>query len=346
MSHKAFRKIINGKQADLYTLKNAGGMVCEITNFGGRIVRLFVPDKLGNFEDVVLGYNSIDEYLNSKETYFGAIIGRVGNRIDKASFKIGNKVYTLSPNDGENQIHGGAEGFHKQVWSANHHSDTELELRYVSKDGEGNYPGNLEVKVVYTLTDLNTLQITYTATTDKVTPVNLTNHTYFNLKGAGKGSIEDHLLQIHASYYTPIGKGFIPTGIITPVENTPFDFRVPALLRDRLAAQDDQLKLGLGFDHNFVLDGTGMRLAAKIEEPESGRILEVKTNEPGMQFYSGNFLDGTSIGKGKVAYGHRSAFCFETQHFPDSPNQSSFPSILLQPDEVYHSICMYCFRTD
>lgn len=341
-----FYSVIDNKQVDLFTLKNKNGLVTQITNYGGRVVNLWIPDNNGNFEDIVLGYETLDSYLQSGEIYFGALIGRYGNRIANGQFKLKDSTYTLATNNGKNHLHGGNTGFCNVVWDAQQISDSELALSYISKDGEEGYPGNLNVKVIYELTDNDELKITYTATTDKATPVNLTHHSFFNLCGAGKGSINDHLLQINASNYTPVDEGLIPTGEIADVTNTPFDFRIPTAIGSRVNDDNKQLKYGMGYDHNFVLDGSGMQVAAVVKEPLSGRVMEVITNEPGLQFYGGNFLKGKEIGKGNLPYEHRTAFCLESQHFPDSPNHEAFPTTILNPGETYTSTCIYKFSVD
>lgn len=338
-----FTRVINNKKVELFTLKNKHGLTAQITNYGGRIVSFWVPDKNGNFDDIVLGYEALEQYLKPKGRYFGALIGRYANRIAKGRFTLNNSVYALTINNGANHLHGGKMGFHNVVWNANQLSDSELKLEYLSKDGEEGYSGNLNVTVIYKLTDSNELEINYTATTDKTTHINLSQHSFFNLCGAGKGSINDHLLQINASYYTPINEESIPTGKLEEVKNTPFDFTALKPIGKDIEAHNQQLKLGSGYDHNFVLDGTGLRVAAKVIEPKSGRIMEVITDEPGLQFYGGNFLGGKNSGKGNLPYEFRTAFCLETQHFPDSPNQISFPSTLLHPDEEYKSTCIYKF---
>jgi len=340
---KNFEKEINGKQTKLFTLENSNGMVCQITNYGGKIINLWVPDKNGNYGDVVLGYDSIEGYLNSGEIYFGALVGRYGNRIANGKFSIDDTEYVLATNNGDNHLHGGDTGFNAVVWDTEQRSDTELELSYLSADGEEGYPGNLKIKVTYLLTNDNSLKITYSASTDKKTHVNLTSHSFFNLHGAGKGTINDHLLQINASNYTPIIKGLIPTGEIAPVKNTPFDFTDPSAIGARVNEEDEQLSLGFGYDHNFVLDGKGLRVAARVVEPNSGRVMEVITDEPGLQLYGGNFLDGKDIGKGDLPYKYRTAFCLESQHFPDTPNQPNFPTTILEPGESYSSTCIYKF---
>tara|TARA_R110002033_G_C3896973_1_gene239659 strand:- start:9610 stop:10746 length:1137 start_codon:yes stop_codon:yes gene_type:complete len=341
-----FEKEINDKKVMLYTLKNSLGMVTEITNFGGKVVSLWMPDRLGNFEDIVLGYSNIDDYLTSKEKYFGALIGRYGNRIAKGKFSLEGREYNLAKNNGENHLHGGNKGYDAVVWDAKQIDDQTLELRYVSKNMEEGYPGTLTIKVVYQLTDANELKIEYWATTDAPTIVNLTHHSFFNLKGAGNGTINDHLLQINAAYYTPVDRGLIPTGEITTVEGSPFDFLYPTAIGKRLEFKNEQLVYGLGYDHNFVLNqsSNGLNFAAKILEPISGRVMEVYTNEPGLQFYGGNFLDGSIFGKEGKVYKNRTAFCLETQHFPDSPNKKNFPSTRLDPGNEYYSTCIYKFR--
>ena len=343
LSRKNFETVINGKKIDLYTLKNINGLVTQITNYGGRVVSLWVPDKSGNFEDIVLGYETIEGYLESNEIYFGALIGRYGNRIANGKFTLNDSTYTLAKNNGDNHLHGGKIGFNNVVWDARKISDNELELIYRSEDGEEGYPGRLDVVVVYKLTDNNELEINYTANTNKTTHINLTHHSFFNLHGAGKGSINDHVLQINAEFYTPIEAGLIPTGEIANVKGTPFDFIEPKLIGEHVNDDDQQLKYGFGYDHNFVLYGSGLKLAAVVIEPNSGRKMEVITSEPGLQFYGGNFLDGRDFGKRNLPYNYRAAFCLEAQHFPDSPNQNHFPSTILNVGEHYKSICIYKF---
>ncbi|MCO6477729.1 MAG: galactose mutarotase [Phaeodactylibacter sp.] len=333
--------------AKLYTLKNENGMEVVITNYGGIITRLLAPDKDGEFTDVVLGFDNLEDYQKD-HPYFGAIIGRYGNRIAKGKFTIDGQEYTLAANNGPNALHGGPTGFHKRLWEA---KETEregyvgLELSRVSEDMEEGYPGNLSATVRYLLNNDNELLIEYEATADEPTIVNLTNHTYFNLKGAGKEDILGHILMVDADYFTPVDSTLIPTGELRPVEGTPFDFNTPTPIGERINAEDEQLTFGLGYDHNFVLDreGPGLELAATVREPTTGRFLEVLTTEPGLQFYSGNFLDGTNIGKYAVQYDYRSGFCLETQHYPDSPNQPDFPSTVLRPGETYASRTVYRF---
>jgi aldose 1-epimerase len=352
MQKQAFGKTPDGQPVDLYTLTNKNGMEATITNYGGTVVSLKVPDHQGKFDDVVLGYDKITDYAEGK-SYFGAIIGRYGNRIAHGKFAIGSSTYTLAKNNGENTLHGGNIGFNKRVWSAKEVSGPAgpaLELTYLSKDMEEGFPGNLSVKVVYTLTDQNSLKIDYSATTDKETVVNLTNHSYFNLAGQGSGDILQHRLLLHAEKFTPVDAGLIPTGELRPVKGTPFDFSTPTAIGVRIDQVEEQIKLGMGYDHNFVLtrgikNGT-LALAAVVHEPKTGRVLEVWTTEPGVQFYTGNFLDGTGTGKGGKPYGRRTAFCLETQHFPDSPNHPAFPSTLLKPGAQYHTTTVYKFSAE
>ena len=335
----------NGEEVSLYTLKNSNGLVTQITNFGGRVVNLWVPDKDGKFDDIVTGYNTLDEYLNSSQLYFGALIGRYGNRIADGQFELNDTVYELVQNNNENHLHGGIHGFNNVVWKANQTDGQTLVLNYTSPHMEEGYPGTLEVKVQYRLTDDNELRIEYWAATDRPTHVNLTHHSFFNLKGVENGTINDHILQINADYYTPVDAGLIPTGEIAPVEGTPMDFRAPVEIGARVDENFQQLQYGGGYDHNWVLTPSEQEVsfAARVVEPKSGRVMEVYTNEPGLQFYGGNFLDGTETGKYGETYDHRTSFCLETQHFPDSPNQENFPSTRLDPGEEYYSICVYKF---
>jgi len=345
---KSFGKTPDGQPLDLYVLTAKGGAEASITNYGGAVVSLKVPDRNGKLADVVLGYDNADGYVNDK-SFFGALVGRYGNRIGHAQFVLDGKTYTLAKNNGENSLHGGIKGFNKAVWTAKiipAKDGQSLELSYLSKDGEEGFPGNLKVSVIYTLTDSNALRITYSATSDKKTVVNLTNHSYFNLAGQGSGDILGHLLIIQADKFTPVDAGLIPTGEFRDVAGTPFDFRKELAIGARIDQDEEQLKLGGGYDHNFVLQRSNdpeESLAARVLEPVSGRILEVWTTEPGVQFYTGNFLDGKTIGKGGVTYPRRSAFCLETQHFPDSPNQPKFPSAVLNAGERYRTITTYKF---
>ena len=344
----AFGGEFNGKRVELFTLRNANGVVTQITNYGGRVVNLFVPDRDGNFEDIVLGYSDLNGFLNSNEVYYGTLIGRFGNRIAKGQFTLNDEMYELATNNGPNHLHGGPGGFHNVVWDAVQQDDRTLLLSYLSVDGEEGYPGNLQVNVTYELTDDNELKIQYWATTDKPTHVNLTHHSFFNLKGAGEGDVNDHLMQINASYFTPVDEGLIPTGEIRPVEGTPFDFRKLTSIGERIDQDDQQLIYGLGYDHNWILvEATeGLTFAAKVVEPASGRTMEVYTNEPAIQFYGGNFLNGSDIGKYGKVYAYRGALCLETQHYPDSPNQPAFPSTVLNPGEEYYSVCVYKFGVE
>ncbi len=338
---QAFGKLPDGTPVDIYTLSNAQGMQARIMTYGGAVVSLTAPDRAGRYADVVLGMDNLEGYLKPVP-YFGALIGRYGNRIGHAQFQLDGKTYHLPKNDGENTLHGGTRGFDKRVWTARE-TEGGLELAYVSADGEEGFPGKLTAKVVYRVTAANELRIEYTATTDKDTVVNLTNHTYFNLAGQGEGDILGHEVTIHASRFTPVDQGLIPTGELRPVEGTPFDFRRAAAIGTRVAAKDQQIEYGKGIDHNWVLDGSGMRVAAEVYEPKTGRAMQVLTDQPGLQFYSGNFLDGTIRGKGGKVYGHRSAFCMETQHFPDSPNKPEFPTTELRPGQTYHTVTVYRF---
>jgi aldose 1-epimerase len=351
---KSFGKTPDGQAVDLYVLTNKNGAEASITNFGGALVTLKMPNRNGKFADVVLGYDNADGYVADK-SFFGALVGRYGNRIGHAQFVLDGKTYTLAKNNGENTLHGGIKGFNKAVWTAKVISakgGQSLELSYLSKDGEEGFPGNLKVTVVYTLTDGNALKIEYSATTDKKTVVNLTNHAYFNLAGQGSGDILSHQLMLNADKFTPVDSGLIPTGELRDVTGTPFDFRKPTAIGARIDQADEQLKLGGGYDHNFVLrmpkdiGEFGESLAARVVEPTTGRVMEVWTTEPGIQFYTGNFLDGKTIGKGGATYPKRNAFCLETQHFPDSPNQPNFPSVVLSPGERYHTVTTYKFSVE
>jgi len=342
-----FEKTINNQEVKLYNLKNSNGLVAQITNLGGRVVSLFVPDKQGNFADVSLGFKTAQEYMDASVGFYGAVIGRYGNRIAKGMFVIEEDTFKLAINNNPNALHGGPTGFYKRVWDASQISDNKLELHYVSKDMEEGYPGKLDVKVVYELTDKNELKIEYFASTDKATYVNLTNHTYFNLAGEGNGSINNQLLYLNANSFTPVDSTLIPTGKLTSVEGTPMDFRTPQVIGSRVNDAYQQLKFGNGYDHNWVLNSTkeGLVHAATVTEPVSGRVMEVYTNEPGIQFYGGNFMAGIDMGKYGKTFKFREALCLETQHFPDSPNQPNFPSTLLNPGEQYHSVCIYQFKT-
>ena len=349
MQKQAFGKTQDGQAVDLYTLTNKNGMQVAITNFGGTIVSIKVPDKDGKLADVVLGYDDVSGYETGK-AFLGATIGRYGNRIAGGKFALDGKTYTLPKNDGPNTLHGGLKGFNARVWTAKDASGPNgeaLQLTYLSKDGEEGFPGNLSVKVVFTLANTNALKIDYSATTDKDTVVNLTNHSYFNLHGQGEGDILGTELTIHASRFTPVDSTLIPTGELKSVKGTPFDFTKSTAIGARINEDNEQLKFAKGYDDNWVLDGwkPGMlHLAAQAYDPKSGRVLEVSTTEPGLQFYTGNFLDGIHGKDGKV-YNFRYAFCLETQHFPDSPNHANFPSTELKPGQKYHSTTLFKFST-
>jgi len=342
----AFQGEQDGKKVELFTLKNANGMVAQITNFGGRVVTLWAADKNGKFEDVVLGYPTFKAYQEASESYFGTLIGRYGNRIGNAQFILNDSLYKLAANNGPNSLHGGIKGYNDVVWDAVQNDESTLFLSYLSPDGEEGFPGNLQVNVTYELTDDNELKVEYKATTDKSTPVNLTQHSYFNLKGAGNGDILDHVLQINAAFYTPADSTLIPTGELAPVDGTPLDFRTPVAIGARINEDHPQLKTGKGYDHNWVLatpSDTALTFAARVTEPASGRTMEVYTNEPGVQFYCGNFMTGKEVGKNNKVYPFRGGFCLETQHFPDSPNKPQFPSVILNPGQEYYSVCVYKF---
>lgn len=342
--NKAFSDTVDGKQVGVFILKNEKGMEVHITNYGATIVKMMVPDKDGIPGDIVLGYDNLDGYYNGK-SYFGTVVGRYANRIANGAFSLDGKQYLLAKNNGPNSLHGGIKGFDKVVWDGKQDGNT-LTLTYTSKDGEEGYPGNLKVTVTYKLRqEHNALQVDYQAVTDKETVLNLSNHTYFNLEGQGKGNILDHEIMINASAFTPVDSTLIPTGEIKKVAGTPFDFtsaqKIGAKIND---PTDQQIRYGLGYDHNFVLDGKSgeLNIAARVAAPVSGRVLEVSTSEPGVQFYTGNFLDSSEQGKGGI-YGFRTGFCLETQHFPNSPNQPSFPSAVLKPGEKFFSRTIFDF---
>jgi|SRR5579871_4922973 len=347
---QVFGKTADGREADLYTLKNAKGMEVAISTYGATIVRIKVPDRQGKTEDVALGYDSLEGYVHDK-AYFGATVGRYANRIAHGKFTLDGHVYMLPKNNGDNTLHGGTVGFNKHIWTAKDVSTPAapaLQMSYLSKNGEEGFPGNLSVEVRFTLNNDNSLKIEYAATSDKDTVVNLTNHSYFNLAGQGHGDILGQEVQLHASRFTPIDANLIPTGEIASVKDTPLDFSKSTAIGARINADYEQLKLAHGYDHNFVLDGNPMRkevLAARAFDPGSGRVLEVFTTQPGIQLYSGNFLDGTVAGKGGVKYPRRSGFCLETQHFPDSPNHPKFPTTELKAGRWFRSTTTYKFST-
>jgi aldose 1-epimerase len=338
----------DGRKVDLYTLTNMQGAEVKIATYGGIIVSLKVPDRQGQLDDVVLGSDKLEGYFKAPTVYMGALVGRYANRIARGRFTLGGKEYTLATNNGENHLHGGNKGFDKVVWNArplNTKAGPALELRYLSRDGEEGYPGNLSVRVLYTLTDKNELRIDYTASTDKETVINLTVHPYFNLAGQGNGDILNHQLLINADRFTPTDAKAIPTGELRSVKGTPFDFTKLTAIGARINETDEQLKFGNGYDHNFVLNGRmGMlRQAARVYEPTSGRVMEVWTTEPGVQLYTGNYLDSTIQAKGGKTYNQRYGFCLETQHFPDSPNKPDFPSTILRKGARYQTSTIYRF---
>lgn len=348
ITKKAFGKTADGKAVDIYTLTNSSGVEAKIMTYGGAVVSLNVPDKNGKLADVVLGFDSIADY-EAHRSFFGALIGRYANRIAKGKFSLGGKQYSLAINNGENHLHGGIKGYNRVVWMAKPSTDAagaNLELTYLSPDGEEGYPGTLNVKVTYTLTEKNELKIVYSATTDKDTVVNLTNHSYFNLAGAGSGDILSHRMMLNADRFTPTDSGSIPIGELRKVKGTPFDFTKPTAIGARINQDDEQLKFGSGYDHNFVLNkktAGELSLAATVYEPASGRVMEVFTTEPGVQFYSGNYLDGAIKGKNGQEYPRRSAFCLEAQHFPDSPNKPQFPTTELKKGQKYSQTTIYKF---
>lgn len=347
LDKKSFEDTVDGKATDLYVLKNNTGACAAITNYGGRIVSLIIPDKNGKPTDVAVGFKTLKEYEGPADAYYGALIGRVGNRIAKGKFSLDGKTYSLFINNGPNSLHGGKKGFQAVVWDATQPNDTTLTLSYISKDGEEGYPGNLTVHVTYTLGIDNSLKINYAATTDKKTVVNLTNHTYFNLNGEGSGTILNHLVQINADRYTPVDATLIPTGKLDPVAGTPFDFTKPTAIGARIDTIGNvQMKNAGGYDHNFVLNdaGTSLHQAAEVTGDQSGIVMDVFTTEPGLQFYIGNFMAGKYHFKSGAADNYRTAFCMETQHFPDAPNQKTFPSIVLGPGQQYNTMTVYKFR--
>lgn len=344
-STKNFQTTIDGKQTNLYVLKN-GNMQVAVTDYGARIVSIIVPDKNGNPTDVSVGYDAVQPYSEGGDTYFGAIVGRYGNRIAKGRFKLDGKEYTLATNNGVNHLHGGNKGFSRVVWDAQQQNDSTLVLNYISKDGEEGYPGNLNVKITYTVLNSNKIEINYEATTDKNTVLNLTNHTYFNLNGQGSGTINNHLVMINADKYTPVDSTLIPTGKFEPVKGTPFDFMKQTAIGVRVNdSANQQIKFGKGYDHNFVLNTKGSinEKAAEVVGNQSGIIMDVYTMQPGLQFYGGNFMDGSHTIKNGKKDDYRTAFCMETQHYPDSPNQPNFPSTELKPGQQYKTSTVYAF---
>lgn len=346
LNPKDFEKTIDGKAAQLFTLENKSGTKALITNYGGRLVSLFVQDKDGNLVDVVAGFDNITGFQESKEPYYGATIGRVANRIAKGKFNLDGNAYTVFTNDGPNALHGGKKGFQDVVWDAKQVNGQTLELQYLSKDMEEGFPGNLTVKVTYELQDDNGLKISYHATTDKNTVVNLTNHAFFNLNGEASGSILGHSVQIKADQYTPVDKTLIPTGKIEDVAGTPLDFNKAETIGARIEDKHEQMVFGAGYDHNYVLRAHGADdVVATVAGDKSGIVMEISTAEPGLQFYSGNFMKSLNTMKGGHKDDYRTAFAMETQHFPDAPNQPSFPSITLKPGETYQTVSTYKFST-
>ena len=352
VEEKIFGKLSDGREVNVYTLKNANGMEIKIINYGATVVSLTAPDKSGKYEDVVLGYDNLEGYVNDK-SYFGTIVGRYGNRIGKGKFKLDGKEYQLSINDGENQLHGGIEGFNKKVWgvvkteAVDSVGSASITLRYISKDGEEGFPGTVELNVKYTLTKDNELSINYSATTDKKTILNPTHHSYFNLSGDMLKTILDNEVMIDADYFTPVDKELITMGVFTEVANTPMDFRVPKKVGKEVDVDYEQLKFADGYDHNWVLNKHEEKLAkfATVYEPTSGRLMEVSTDQPGVQFYCGNFLNGTVMGKNGDMYAKRSGLCLEAQLYPDSPNKPEWPSPILEPGKVYSQTTVYKFST-
>ncbi len=350
ITSKPFGTTTNGVKAELFTLTNAKGASATISTYGGIVTKLMMPDRSGKLEDVVLGFDKLSSY-EKKSPYFGALIGRYGNRIAKGEFKLDGETYHLATNDHGQALHGGLKGFDKVVWQATPIETKQgpsLKLTYTSKDGEEGYPGTLSVTATYTLTNKNELKLEFTATTDKDTIANLTHHSYFNLAGQGNGDILNHLMTIKASKFTPINKVLITTGELAPVKGTPFDFRKATAIGARINQENEQLKFAGGYDHNWVASKPAGHLGvvAKVEEPKSGRVMEVLSTEPGVQFYSGNFLDGTLVGKEGKVYPFRSGLCLEPQHYPDTPNHPNFPSVELKPGQVYKNTIIYRFSTE
>ncbi len=346
MTAQVFGRLPDSREALQYTLTNSAGLSAQVVNYGAAVTSLKVPDRTGKMDDVVLGYDSLQGYVDGT-SYFGAIVGRYGNRIGKGQFTLDGKQYQLTINDGENHLHGGRIGFNKVLWQSRQLSPLSVELQYVSKDGEEGYPGAVTLKVVYTVTEKNELRIDYEGTADRPTILNPTQHSYFNLSGSFANSILDHVLTIEADRFTPVDKGLIPTGQLVEVANTPLDFRTPFAIGARINDSFEQLAFGKGYDHNWVLRGDPgqVRKAVELYEPKSGRLMTVFTDQPGMQFYSGNFLDGSAKGKNGIAYQQRTGLCLEAQAYPDTPNKPHFPSAALRPGQVYRQTTIYQFST-
>lgn len=344
---KKFETTVDSKNVNLYTLKSGNGLYMQVTNFGGRVVSLWCPDKKGDYADVVLGHKSIQEYTQYEgERFIGCVVGRYANRIANGQFTIDGATYNVPKNNNGQSLHGGLKGLDMVVWNVDEVKDNEIKLSYTSLDGEEGYPGTLKIQMTYTLTEDNEFKITYNAVTDKPTVVNLSHHGFFNLKGEGSGTINDHILQINADSITPVNEVLIPTGKLMGVEGTPFDFNKPTAIGERVNEENEQLKFGKGYDHNWVLNRKtkdGLELAASVYEPTSGRVMEVWTDQPGIQFYGGNFFEGKGEGKTGATFNYREAIALETQKFPDSPNQPAFPSVRLNPGEHYKHTCIYKF---
>jgi aldose 1-epimerase len=344
-----FQTKIDGKSTNLFTLKNKNGVVVQITNYGARVVSLWVPDRKGNFQDVVWGFETIEEYLKSTDIYCSPIVGRFGNRIDNGKFQLNGTQYQLTINNNENHLHGGTNGFYSKVWDAKSvkiEGNEALELTYFSKDGEEGYPGNLTIKVTYILTKDNGLKLIYSATTDKTTIINPTSHCYFNLSGTSKNTILDHILFINAQKFTPTNEGLIPTGELRNLKDTPLDFNTPTAIGARIDSKYEQLVFGKGYDHNYIINkpmGSYEKIAT-IYSPESGVSMIVSSDQPGVQFYSGNFMKGNLLGKRGDDHNYRTGFALETQNFPDAPNHSNFPSAVLEPQHTYTQTTTYTFK--
>ncbi|WP_101689182.1 aldose epimerase family protein [Dysgonomonas massiliensis] len=345
-----FKTTIDGKDVSLYTLESGNGLTMQVTNYGGRIASLWVPDKNGVREDVVFGFETIDKYINNEgERYLGPVIGRFGNRIAKAKFELDGVEYQLPANDNGNCLHGGLKGFDSQVWNVDSVATNLIVLSYVSPDGDEGFPGEVKVKMTYELSKNNELIIKYSATTDKPTHINLTNHSQFNLKGAGNGTILDHVMTVNASKFTPVDSLLIPTGELASLDGSPLDFRQPTVIGERIDADNDQLKIGKGYDHNWVVDKktvSDVEYVATVMEPVSGRVMEVWSDQPGVQIYSGNFFTGKVMGKYGKPLHHRGAIALEVQKFPDTPNQPNFPTTRVNPGETYTQTCIYKFSVN